>query len=116
MPNRPIKIDFHNALVLAVAPLMMIIPYVLTFDPRLGLLSFFLGALAMGIALSGVRPNSLPGSTIAGFDSILGMTTLLVGLISGLTGQPVITTVFLVGFGAAHLALVASTRYGSGGA
>lgn len=115
VPNRPIKIDFHNALVLAIAPLMMIVPYLLTFDPRLGLLSFFLGATAMGIALSGVSPRTLPGSAIAGFDRILGVAILLVGLISGLTGQPVVTTVFLVGFGAAHLALVAATRYGSGG-
>ncbi|MCO5316504.1 MAG: hypothetical protein M9938_10155 [Solirubrobacterales bacterium] len=116
MPNRPIKIDFHNALVLAIAPLMMIVPYVLTFDPKLGLLSFFLGAAAMGIALSGIRPQTLPGSTIAGFDRILGLTTVLVGLVSGLTGQPVVTTIFLVGFGAAHLALTAATRYGSRGA
>lgn len=115
MPNRPIKIDAHNALVLAVAPLMMIVPYVLTFDPRVGLLSFFLGATAMGVALSSIRPHALPGSTVAGFDVILGLTMLLVGLVAGLTDQPVVTTLFLVGFGAAHLALTVSTRYGSGG-
>lgn len=115
MPDRPIKIDAHNALILATAPLLMIVPYVLTFDPKIGLLSFFLGAALMGVALSGISPHRLSGVTIAGFDRVLGFTILLVGLVSGLSGQPAPTTVFLVGFGAAHLALAASTRYGSRG-
>lgn len=113
MPDRPIKLDAHNALVLATAPLLMIVPYVLTFDPGIGLLSFFLGAALMGVALSGVTPRRLPLVAIAGFDHALGLVIMLVGLVSGLSGQPVLTTLFLVGFGAAHLALSASTRYGS---
>jgi len=113
MPNRPIKIDAHNALVLATAPLLMIVPYVLTFDPGIGLLSFFLGCTLMGLALAGIRPSRLPGVALAGFDRALGLAILLVGLVSGFSGQPVFTTVFLVGFGSAHLALAMSTRYGS---
>lgn len=113
VPDRPIKIDAHNALVLATAPLLMIVPYVLTFDPAVGLVSFFLGSALMGVALSGISPHRLPGGAIAGFDLALGLTIFLVGVAAGLTGQPVITTIFLVGFGAAHLALAASTRYGS---
>lgn len=115
VPDRPIKIDAHNALVLATAPLLMIVPYLLTFDPGIGLLSFFLGAALMGVALSGINPGRIPLGAIAGFDRALGSAIILVGLVSGLTGQPVPTTVFLVGFGAAHLALAASTRYGSRG-
>lgn len=115
VPDRPIKIDAHNALVLATAPLLMVVPYVLTFDPGVGLISFFLGAALMGVALSGISPHRLPGGAIAGFDLALGLTIFLVGIAAGLTGQPVITTIFLVGFGAAHLALTASTRYGSRG-
>lgn len=115
MPDRPIKIDAHNALVLATAPLLMIVPYLLTFHPGVGLVSFFLGAALMGVALSGISPHRLPGRAIAGFDVALGLAILLVGLAAGFSGQPVLTTVFLVGFGAAHLALAASTRYGSRG-
>lgn len=117
MINRPIKIDAHNALVLATAPLMMIVPYVLTFSVGIGLLSFFLGAVLMGVALSGIRSDrGLPASAIAGFDWMLGLTIFAIGIVSGLAGQSIFTTIFLVGFGAAHLALTASTRYGSRGA
>lgn len=115
MPNHPIRIDAHNALVLATAPLLMIVPFLLTFDPRIGLLSFFLGSALMGLALSAINPGQIPASAIAGFDRVLGSAILLVGLVSGLSGQPLLQTVFLVGFGAVHLALVVSTRYGSRG-
>ncbi|MDQ2622941.1 MAG: hypothetical protein M3Y45_07895 [Actinomycetota bacterium] len=117
MIPRPIKIETHNAVVLATAPLMMIVPYLLTFSPGVGLISFFLGTALMGVALSGISPNrTLPLSAIAGFDWALGLAIFAIGIVSGLTGQPVFTTIFLVGFGAAHLALTASTRYSSRGA
>lgn len=115
MPNRPIKIDTHNALVLATAPLLMIVPYLLTFDPGIGLISFFLGAILIGVTLCAVNPRMLPSGMIASFDLGLGLGVLAAGLICGLLGQPVFTTVFLVGYGAAHLALASSTRYGSPG-
>ncbi len=117
MINRPIKIDTHNAVVLATAPLMMIVPYVLTFDPAVGLISFFLGAALMGVALSGISSHrTLPSSAIAGFDWVLGLAIFAIGILAGVTGQSIFTTIFLVGFGAAHLALTASTRYSSRGA
>lgn len=117
MVNKPIKMDAHNALVLATAPVMMIAPYVLTFNVGIGLITFFLGAALMGVALSGVRSDRmLPASAIAGFDWALGMSIFAIGIVAGLAGQSIFTTVFLVGFGAAHLALTASTRYSARGA
>ena len=57
MTARPIEISVHNALVLATAPLLMIVPYLLTFSPGIGFLTFFLGAALMGVALAGATPQ-----------------------------------------------------------
>ncbi len=112
MCNRPISIDLHNGLVLAVAPLLMVVPYLLTFEPGVGLLSFLLGCGLMGVALAAASPRRrVPLSAIAGFDWMLGLSILAIGLVSGVFGDQPVATIFLVGFGAAHLALTAATRY-----
>lgn len=117
MNYRPVNIDTHNGLVLAAAPLMMVVPYLLTFSPAVGLLSFLLGALLIGVALAASSPrSSVSLSAIAGFDWTLGFTTLSIGLVSGIFGDQPVATIFLVGFGAAHLALTAATRYSARGA
>ena len=110
MIERTIPLEAHNALVLATAPLLMIGPYVLTFSPGVGLVSFFLGVLLMGVALSGTT-RSLSVSAHAGFDVALGVTIFAIGIAAGVFGEPAIAAIFLVGFGAAHLALTAATRY-----
>ena len=117
MNNRPVNIDIHNALVLATAPLMMVVPYLLTFNPAVGLMSFLLGALLMGVALAGSTDEVVVASSaIAGFDWTLGLTILGIGVASGVFGNQPVATIFMVGFGAAHLALTAVTRYGAPGA
>jgi predicted Na+-dependent transporter len=88
----------------------MIGPYVLTFSPGVGLVSFFLGVLLMGVALSG-STRSLSVSAHAHFDVALGVTIFAIGILAGIMGEPAIAAIFLVGFGAAHLALTAATRY-----
>lgn len=117
MRNRPIDIDVHNGLVLAGAPLLMVVPYLLTFSPGVGLLSFFLGCLLVGVALTAASPGRrVPLSAIAGFDWTLGITILAIGVVSGIFGDQPVATIFLVGFGAAHMALTAATRYSARGA
>ncbi|MEX0621216.1 MAG: hypothetical protein WD181_06500 [Solirubrobacterales bacterium] len=116
MRIRPIDIDIHNGLVLASAPLLMVVPYLLTFSPGVGLISFFLGCLLMGVALAAASPRSqVPLSAIARFDWTLGLSVLAIGLVSGILGDQPVATIFLVGFGAAHLALTAATRYSARG-
>lgn len=110
MMTRTIPLEAHDALVLATAPLMMVVPYILTFSPEVGLVSFFLGTLLMGLALSG-STRSLPVSAHAGFDLALGVTIFAIGIAVGIFGEPAVAAIFLVGFGAAHLALTAATRY-----
>ncbi|MBK5232805.1 MAG: hypothetical protein JJE13_07470 [Thermoleophilia bacterium] len=110
MIERTIPLEAHDALVLATAPLLMIGPYVLTFSPGVGLVSFFLGALLMSVALAG-STRSLPVSAHASFDLALGVTIFAIGIAAGIFGEPAVAAIFLVGFGAAHLALTAATRY-----
>lgn len=112
MTQRPVSIDLHNGLVLAAAPLMMVVPYLLTSSPGIGLLSFVLGCLLMGVALAASSPGRRVSlSAIAGFDWTLGLTILSIGVVSGTFGDQPVATIFLVGFGAAHLALAGLTRY-----
>lgn len=117
MTARPIGISVHDALVLATAPLLMIAPYLLTFSIGLGYLTFFLGASLMGVSLAGASPKRpLSLSAHAGLDWAIGIAIFSIGVLAGITGQDTLTTIFLVGFGAAHLALTASTRYSARGA
>jgi hypothetical protein len=115
MTSRTIPLEAHNALVLATAPLMMIVPYLLTFSPGVGLVSFFLGALLMSVALAS-STRSLPVTATEGFNWVLGLSTLGIGILAGIFGHVPVATIFLVGFGSAHLALTASTRYSARGA
>jgi hypothetical protein len=117
MTARPIGISVHDALVLATAPLLMIAPYLLTFSVGIGYLTFFLGASLMGVSLAGASPKRpLSLSAHAGLDWAIGIAIFSIGVLAGITGQDTLTTIFLVGFGAAHLALTASTRYSARGA
>ena len=115
MNRRTIPLDAQNALVLATAPLLMVVPYILTFSPGVGLVSFFLGAMLMGGALAS-STRSIPVSTHEGFNWVLGLSILLIGIVAGIYGNALVATIFLVGFGSAHLALTASTRYSARGA
>jgi hypothetical protein len=117
MTARPIGISVHDALVLATAPILMIAPYLLTFSIGIGYLTFFLGATLMGVSLAGASPKRpLSLSAHAGLDWAIGIAIFSIGVLAGITGQDTLTTIFLVGFGAAHLALTASTRYSARGA
>ena len=115
MTRRTIPLDAHNALILATAPLLMVGPYLLTFDPAVGLVSFFLGALLMGGALAS-STRSIPVTTHEGFNWAIGLSMIVIGIVAGLGDQALVATIFLVGFGSAHLALTASTRYSARGA
>jgi len=115
MIQRTVNFETHNALILATAPLMMVMPYLLTFDPGVGLVSFFIGALLMSVALAG-STRVLPVKTLEGFNWVLGLSTVGIGIVAGIFGNVPVATLFLVGFGSAHLVLTASTRYSARGA
>jgi hypothetical protein len=110
---RTIPIHVHAALEVIGAPLLIAAPFALGFGPVAGGVSIALGVLLIGLATSvygeGERGN-LPLSAHAGFDYTLAAVTIAAGVIAGIGGDYA-ATVFLVGFGSAHLALIASTRF-----
>ena len=111
--SRAIPINVHAALEVAAAPLLMVAPFALGFDYLAGALSIGLGVLLIGLATSvygDTSRGSLPLSAHAGFDYTLAASTIAAGVVAGIGGD-YIATVFLVGFGFAHMALTASTRF-----
>lgn len=113
--GRAIPIHVHGALEVVAGPLLLVAPFALGFSMAAGALSFALGVLLVGLAISiyggdGQRAN-LPLTAHAGFDYVLAGATIVVGLLVGVLAGDLTAAIFLVGFGSAHLALTASTRY-----
>ena len=110
---RAVPIHVHAALEVIAAPLLIAAPFALGFSDLAGALSIALGVLLLGLATSvygDTQRGNLPLSAHAGLDYTLAAGTLVVGVVAGIAGDHV-ATVFLVGFGSAHLALTASTRF-----
>jgi len=110
---RAIPINVHAALEVAAAPLLIVAPFALGFSYLAGALSILLGVLLIGLAASVNGDSSrgnLPLSAHAGLDYTLALATIGAGAIAGIGGDHV-ATIFLVGFGSAHMALTASTRF-----
>ena len=80
-------------------------------------ISVALGAMLMGLALSthGER-RTISLGTHATFDYLLAGFAILTALALAFGSAPAVATAFLAGFGAAHLALTASTRFSVRGA
>lgn len=112
---RAIPIHVHGALEVIAAPLLLAAPFAFGFGPVAGALSIGLGVVLTGLAVSiyggdGGR-GSLPLTAHAGFDYVLAAVTIGLGALIGVATDDFAATVFMVGFGSAHLALTASTRY-----
>jgi len=110
---RAIPLNVHAALEVVAAPLLMVAPFALGFSYLAGALSITLGVLLIGLATSvfgDAQRGSLPLSAHAGLDYTLAAATMAAGIVAGISGD-YIATVFLVGFGSAHMALTASTRF-----
>ena len=110
---RAIPIHVHAALEVVAAPLLVVAPFFLGFDYLAGAMSIAIGILLIGLGTSvygnGDRGN-LPLSAHAGLDYTLAALMVAAGIVAAIAGDR-IATVFLVGFGSAHMALTASTRF-----
>lgn len=112
MFGRPVKLHTHNAIVLAASPLLLVGPYLLSFEPGVGIATFLAGALLFGLALTSTSPTRrMPLITVARLNRMIAIGLVLLGLAAALAGQAPSTTIFLVGFGVAMSALNAATRY-----
>jgi hypothetical protein len=115
--TRSISISAHTLIEVLAAPILMAAPFLLGFSAGLGGATVALGVLLMGLAISSATDQrTIPLSAHASFDYILAGVTIATGLILGIAAADPVATAFLVGFGAAHLALTASTRYSARGA
>lgn len=117
VPLKPLTIHTHGAIVLALAPLLMVVPYLMSAGTGIGLACFFLGATLIGLALNSVASDRMiPLSALRDLDWAIGITLISLGVLSGALSGDLPTSIFLVVFGAAQIALTAVTRYSARGA
>ena len=112
--SRAVPIHVHSALEVVAAPLLIAAPFVLGFSIAAGAVSFALGVALIGLAVSiygEADRASLPLQAHAGFDYVIAAITIALGIAVGFAAGDFAAGVFMVGFGSAHLALTASTRY-----
>jgi hypothetical protein len=110
---RAIPLHVHSALEVVAAPVLFVAPFVLGFSFLAGAASIALGVLLIGLSLSlygdGER-TTVPVQAHAGFDYLLAGAAIAVAVV-GLIAGDFVAGVFMLGFGSAHLALTASTRF-----
>ena len=104
----------HGALEVLAAPLLLVAPFALGFTTPAGMVSIAIGVLLFGLALSIYAEEgrgSLPPTAHAGFDYLLAGVLIVAGITVGAITNDPAATIFMVGFGSAHLALTVSTRF-----
>jgi hypothetical protein len=112
MRTRAIPLGIHGAIEVIAAPAIMVAPFLLGFGQAATVISVTIGVLLLGLALQAESPNrTVPLSAHAGFDYLLAATAAIAGLAIGLATGEWYAAVFLVGVGAAQVALTASTRF-----
>ena len=112
MSSRAIPLSVHSVLEMFAAPAIMVAPFLLGFSPAATAVTVLLGIVMLALALQVDGPGrTLPLAAHAGFDYTLAALATLAGLAIGLATGEWYATVFLVGIGAAIVALTASTRF-----
>lgn len=109
---RGIPLSIHGALEMIAAPAIMVAPFLLDFGQAATVATVLIGALLFGLALQAEAPQrSVPLSAHAGFDYLLAALAVLSGVAVGLVAGEWHAAIFLVGLGAAQVALTAATRF-----
>jgi len=86
-------------------------PFIFGFGQAAGVIAFVFGVMLLGLSLQAAgHQRSVPISAYAGFDYLLAAFAIVGGLAVGLAGE-LTAGIFLVGIGAALVALTASTRF-----
>jgi hypothetical protein len=114
---RAVPLAVHGVIEIVAATALIAAPFLLGFGPEAGAVSLALGTALMGLELSTHGDQrTIPLSAHVGFDYLIGTVAIAVGLALSAGSAPLVATVFLVGFGAVHMALTASTRFSVRGA
>jgi hypothetical protein len=114
---RAVPLAVHGVIEIVAASVLIAAPFMLGFGPGPGAVSIGLGTMLMGLALSTHGEHrTVPLTAHAGFDYLIGVFAIVAGLALAIGNAPLVATAFLVGFGAAHMALTASTRFSIRGA
>lgn len=110
--TRQIPLSLHAGLESLAAPAVMVAPFVFGLGQAATVICVLIGVLLLGLALQIPGPaRSLPLSVHASFDYSLAVFAIFAGLALGFLSGNWQATVFLVGIGAAMVALTASTRF-----
>jgi hypothetical protein len=109
---RSIPLSVHAGLETLAGPAVMVAPFLLGFGQAATVISVLVGVLLIGLALQIPGPQrSISLSSHASFDYALALFAMVAGLAIGFSGGTWEPAVFLVGIGAALVALTASTRF-----
>ena len=109
---RAISLQVHGALEMLAAPAIMVAPFVLGFGQAATVICVAIGVLLLGLSLHAESPSrTVPMSAHAGFDLSLAIIGLVGGLAVGFSTGEWVAGVYLVGIGAAQVALTAMTRF-----
>jgi hypothetical protein len=109
---RGIPLSVHGALEMLAAPAIMVAPFLLDFGQAATVACVLVGVLLLGLAIQTESPQpNVPISAHAGFDFALAALAVISGLAIGLATGEWYATVFLIGVGAAQVALTVSTRF-----
>ena len=109
---RSIPLSLHAGIETAAAPILMAAPFVLGFGQAATVVSMLVGVLLLGLALQIPGPQrAVPLAFHASFDYALAIFAMVAGLTVGFATGSWESAVFLVGAGAALVALAASTRF-----
>jgi hypothetical protein len=112
MSMRGIPVNIHGAAEVVAAPAIMIAPFLLGLEPAAMAVGVAFGAMVLAIGLQVEAPGRVvPISAHAGFDYLLAAVVVAAGVGIGIVTGEWASTIFLVGIGAAQVALTAMTRF-----
>jgi hypothetical protein len=110
--SHAVPLSAHAVIETVAGPAIMVAPLAFGFGPGPAIVAFVVGALLLGLAVQAAGPSrAIPLSAHAGFDYTLAAAAVIGGLIVGVASGEWGAASFLVGVGAAQVALTTATRF-----
>jgi len=109
---RGISLSVHGALEMIAAPAIMVAPFLLDFGQAATIATVLVGVLLLGLATQAEAPQpNVPVSAHAGLDYVVAAFAVISGVGIGLVTSEWYAPIFLIGVGAAQVALTSATRF-----